>query len=587
MVNTRLLASVITAEWNKRNLAFLSFCLILLFHSTAVAQEDFSKTDLSKNELLRFNELFFKAEKEKNLGNKEDARVLYMELYRLDSKNATVCYELALIHAEEGNAGDAIYFGERAVKLDGENKWFKMLLASIYRAFQEPEKEMETYLALVEDDPENPDMIYELAMAYLNNDQPEKAIEQLDKIDELIGINELTAEQKKLIYLDQGDLDGAVAAVTNLINAFPRNIDYRGILAQLYEVNGFREQAFEVYTEMLEIAPNDPRPHLDLAQYHKENDDLDKSFYHLKQAMNHPDLDIDKKITVLLSLFEASSRDSVLRKEAYLMLDNITRSNPEDPKGFAIYGDFLSRDGRDLEALQAYKTAVSLEGGNKFRIWEQILLIEVQREMYDSLAVDGPRAIELFPNQPLPYFFAGIALNMTDRREEGVEYLEEGLAYVIGNPRLKEQFYTQLADAYHQLEDHKNSDRYFDRALLINENNPTLLNNYAYYLSLRKEHLIKALEMTEKSNRLSPDNATFLDTWAWVLYQSGKYAKALEIMEKVIKLGGGNNGEVLEHYGDILFENGMKDEALEQWKKAKELGDTSPEIDQKISSVTG
>src|SRR5690606_4581848 len=176
------------------------------------------------------------------------------------------------------------------------------------------------------------------------------------------------------------------------------------------------------------------------------------------------------------------------------------------------------------------------------------------------------------------------ALNMTKQLDESVEYLEAGLPYVIGNPRLKEQFYTQLADAYHQMEEHKQSDKYFDLALALNENNPTALNNYAYYLSVRNENLDKALRMSEKSNNLSPNNAIFLDTWAWILYQQKNYPKALEIIEKAMQYGGDKSGEVIEHYGDILYKNGMKDKALQQWQKAKAAGDASPAIDQKINT---
>jgi len=46
---------------------------------------------------------------------------------------------------------------------------------------------------------------------------------------------------------------------------------------------------------------------------------------------------------------------------------------------------------------------------------------------------------------------------------------------------------------------------------------------------------------------------------------------------------GSNNGTIIEHYGDVLYKLGDKEQALEQWKKAKELGDTSEFIDKKIA----
>ncbi|MGB0176050.1 MAG: tetratricopeptide repeat protein [Owenweeksia sp.] len=573
----------ITARWSRYSF-FLLFTLLV--SSAAFSQEEEAGTEpsLSEKQLRKFNELFFMAEKEKNLGNLKEALVIYEQLYRMTTFNATVCYELGRIYAEQGERDDALFYAERAVELDPENKWF--MLASIYREFEMPEKEVAIFKQLAAKVPDNPDYRYELAISYLNAGKPEKAIDELNELEKIIGINEVITDQKKQIYLEMGDLKGAAEEVERLIEAFPREMDYYGTLGQMYQINGYEEKAFEIYQKMLEMAPNDPRPHLDLAEYYRQTGDTKKSIFHLKKAMSSPYLDIDKKVPVLLSLYTASEKDTSLKKEAFIMLEDVIRTNPSDPKAYAVYGDFLSRDGRSDEALVAYKKAVRLEGGNKFEIWDQILLIEIQTEQYDSLAVDGPKAVDLFPNQPLPYFFTGVAFNVLKNYDESIFYLEEGLNYVIGNPRLKEQFFTQLADVYHKLKLHSKSDNYFEKALALNGANPTALNNYAYYLSVRGEKLDRALTMTEKSNRLMPGNATFMDTWAWVLYQRGDYKEALSKMEEVIKLGGDEFGEVMEHYGDILLKNNLKSEALEAYQKAKALGGTTPEIDEKIKKLS-
>jgi len=518
------------------------------------------------------------------LGNPEEALEIYRELYKITAFNPTVCYELAQLYTRAGEESDALFFAERAVELEPENKWYQLLLANVYSEFGLPEKEIEVMQKLVRIDSLNPDYRFELALAYYQNQQYKKAIHQLNRLEEIIGINQTITQQKKNIYLEQGELHEAVKEMEKLIKAFPRNIDYYGTLAQIYAVNDMPAEAFEVYQQMLNISPDDPRPHLDLARYYREKDSVEKSLYHLEKAVSSPGLSIDKKVPILLSLFDASALDTNLQKKAYTMLETVMSQNPEDPKAYAIYGDFLSRDGRNLEALEAYKKAVQLEGGNRFQIWEQILLIQIQNEMYDSLAVDAPRAIELFPNQPLPYFFAGIAANANENYFDAIGYLEDGLNYLFGNPRLKEQFYSQLAEAYHRLQEYDKSDEYFEKALALNSKSPSTLNNYAYYLSVRGENLDKALKMTEESNRLQPDNPVFLDTWAWVLYQKQEYEAALNKMEKLLSLEEPQSGEVLEHYGDILFQNNQPDKAVEQWKKARQLGDTSPLIDQKIKS---
>ena len=580
MVNIHQLVSGITARWSKSCLLFL--IILFSFSGRLFAQQ--KEDPLNKRERKKYNEIFFEAEKEKNLGNTEKALDLYEELYSMSSSNATVCYELAQIYATKGESNKAVDFARCATDLDHHNKWYQLLLAGIYGEFSMWEEQIKVLNHLISLDTTNPDYRYELSMAYLQNEEPLKAVEQLNEVEEDIGINEMVSNQKKLIYLEMGDLESAAAEIERLIEAHPKNMDYYGSLAQLYMANDRKEEAYRIYKDMLKIDPDDPRIHLDLAQYYRNISKFEKSLHHLKQAVGSPNLGIDQKVPVLLSLFEATAQDSLLRNEAYQMLHKVVELHPGDPKAHAILGDFLSRDGKNIEALKAYKNAVKLEGGNRFQIWEQILLIEIQGEMYDSLLKDAPAAIELFPNRPIPYFFAGVAHNAEGEPMEAVGYLEDGVAYVMGNPRLKEQFYTQLAGAYHELGEHEKSDSYFEKALALNSENPTVLNNYAYYLSERGEKLDKALQMTQKSNRLAPGNPTFLDTWAWVLYKKGNYAEALSKMEEVVKSGVGNNAEVLEHYGDILYKNGRTAEAVEQWKKARATGDASDEIEEKINS---
>ena len=582
MVNINQLASEITAKWS-RGPALVLILLIGFFPATHLAQE---KNDpLKPKERRAYNELFFEAEKQKSLGNMEEAREIYLQLHKMDGTNPTVSYELARIFAQQTNKEEAVYYGELAVEGDPRNEWYLLLLSKIYAGFDMPAQQVDLLKDLVALDTNNPDYHYELAMAHLRNGEPREAIAQLDALEKVIGINEVISDQKKSIYLELGELQNAAIELERLIEAFPRNLNYYGSLAQLYRANGLDEEAFVIYGEMLKIDPEDPRVHLDLANYYKDYDQYDSSLYHLTIAVESPELEIDQKVPVLLSLFDMSRTDTNLRKTAYNMLETVVEQHSNDPKAHALYGDFLSRDGRDLEALSAYKKAVQLEGGNKFQIWEQILLIEVQNQMFDSLLIDAPQVVELFPNQPVPYLFAGIAYFVNEDAYEAVGYLEDGLNYVLGNARLKEQFYSQLASAYHELGEHEKSDNYFEKTLAINRNNPNALNNYAYYLSVRSKDLDKALQMSILSNQLAGKNGTFLDTWAWILYQQEKYAEALEKIEEALEAGADDSPEVLEHYADILLKNGRNEEAKEQYQKALKLGGDKKQIQKKIDAI--
>ena len=109
-----------------------------------------------------------------------------------------------------------------------------------------------------------------------------------------------------------------------------------------------------------------------------------------------------------------------------------------------------------------------------------------------------------------------------------------------------------------------------------------VLNNYSYYLSVLGKDLDKAERMSAKTIEIEPGNATFLDTYAWILFKKGQFLEAKFIIERAIDNMDEPSGVVVEHYGDILFKNGNINGALEQWKKALEIGGHSDLLEQKI-----
>ena len=120
--------------------------------------------------------------------------------------------------------------------------------------------------------------------------------------------------------------------------------------------------------------------------------------------------------------------------------------------------------------------------------------------------------------------------------------------------------------------------------LYNNPNNAIVLNNYSYYLSLRKFNLEKAQKMSYKCNELEPNNGTYQDTYAWILYCLEDYDNARLWIEKALKNGGDKSAVIIEHYGDILFKLGEKKEAIDQWKKAKLIDSGSELLDKKIKN---
>ena len=563
---------------------FLFFALALAVSSADAQRRKTKKKDgPSCEDSRKITELFFEAEKQKMLGNFEEAADGFHACIKLDADHAASYYELAGLLSVNDQLADALPFALRAYELEPENQWYALFAADIHMGLNDYASASRLYEQLAEKYPENIDYKYELATTYLYLNKLEQAIEQYDRIEEVFGVTEEISVQKEKIYLQLDKLDEAVAELENLIANYPGEQRYLGMLAEIYTANDMTEKAFEVYERMLKNNPNDPVLHLNLAEYYRKQGDFDRSFEELKIAFKSPKLNIDNKIQVMMSYYNLTENDDRLISQAYELLELLTAAHPQEAKAHAMRADFLLRDNKLKEAREAFYQTVNLDSG-RFMVWSSLINTSYELRDYKAMEEDSRKALELFPNQGVLYLYNGIALNSLKEYQKAIDILNEGELFTRTDTYMNVQLLSILADAYNNLKNYKESDETFEKALRKDPNNPLILNNYSYFLSLRAENLDRAAEMSKKSNILEPRQSSYQDTYAWILYQKGEYEQALEWILKALGNGGDKSGVIVEHYGDILFKRGETKKALEQWKRALELGDHSDDLGKKIKS---
>lgn len=529
----------------------------------------------------KVTELFFDASKQKMLGNFEEAASLYRDCIKLDNYNAASYYELANLLTTSQQVMEALPFALNALELDPTNEWYSLFTAEIQLELNDFQSAVRIYERLTEEHPTKVEYQYELATTYLYLNRFEDAIKSYNKIEEIIGLSEEISVQKEKIYLQMDRLDDAVKELEALITNFPGEHRYLGMLAEVYTANDMLDEAFSVYQRMAENHPDDPVLHLNLAEYHRKKGDYDASFKELKQAFGSPSLNIDNKIQVMMSYYNLTEGSDELLVQAYELLELLTVAHPTEAKAFAMKADFLLRDGKLKESRDAFYETVKLDSG-RFLVWSQLINNSYELRDWDAMQSDSKKALELFPNQGLLYLLNGIANNGLKDYKEAVSILSEGEIFTRTETYMNVQLLSVLADAHNNLKQYKESDEAFEKAIKKDPNSPLLLNNYSYFLSLRSENLERAEEMSKKANLLQPREANYQDTYAWILYQQGKYEIALEWILKAIQGGGASSGVIVEHYGDILYKMGETTKAMEQWKRALELGGHSDELSGKI-----
>lgn len=537
-----------------------------------------SLTDVQKSEVTY---LFFNANKEKLLGNYNNAADLFAEVIRKDGNNAAAMYELSNIYVEQKKYSDALFFSKSAYLIDPLNPWYTLSYADILQKNKKFDESADVISKLVTAYPDRVDYYYEWASALLYAEKPAEAIKVYDKLETKTGINKELSMQKARLYQRMNKNDKAVVELQKLIDSNPADAQSYGMLAELYQSMGEKEKALDTYNKILQIDPENPFIHLSLADYYRNNGDKDKSVEELKKAFQNKDLDINTKLSILGSYYALVELHPELRQQAMDMCKLLIQAHPSESRAHAVYGDFLNQDKQANEALAEYKIARDL-GSKDFVVYQQILFLEAQVQAWDSLLTESEEALTLFPDQPVVYYLNGVAYAQKKKYSEAVAAYQTGVKLVVDNKNLEVQFYAGLGDTYQELKDFQKSEENYDKALELDPKNANVLNNYAYYLSIRGEKLEKAEAMSAESNALEPTQASYQDTYGWIMYKQGKYKDAKIWIEKALSNTQGKSGTLLEHYGDILFKMGDTLKALEYWQQAKDAGDGSEFLDKKL-----
>ena len=503
-----------------------------------------------------------------------------LKAYTLSPDNAAINYKIAEANLQSGNLRDATNYAEAATRLDPKNAYYYLLLATIQASQKQYDGASKTYATLIKQVPNSGSYLFNLADLYLAQNKLPEALATLEQAEKEFGQVDEISFKKQQIYLKQNKLDLALAEGEKLIRANPNESRYVLAQAEMYASNNRLTDAVRVAQQALRVDSDNPQAHMVLAEVYRQQNLTEQAAEQLRLAFASPALDIDERVRILVGYIKQlpSPKEPVNQLAQDLAAATI-KVFPKEAKSYAVAGDVQTLTNRKKDARDTYLKALRYDN-SKFQIWQQVVLIDAELNQTDSLLIHTDRALELFPNQSSLWFYNGVANLLKKQPQKGVKALEYGRKLVVNNPELLGQFDAQLGDAYHELKQYEKSDAAYEAALVSDPNNVGVLNNYSYFLSLRGDKLEKAKQMSGKVVKQFPDNDTYLDTYAWVLYKMKDYAGAKTSLERALLTT--KDASVIEHYGDVLYQLGEKDKAVAQWQRARKTGVASDLLERKL-----
>lgn len=548
--------------------------------ATATSQKSPPRKELTSKELRDFTVAFMDANKAKILGNYSEAVKQFGEALQIDPTSAAARYEIARIFAEDSNFPAALSYAQDAYELEPDNIWYAQFLGQLYSEMGKMDESIAIFRQIIKSHPNEFDHYFNLGNLLAAQGKYDEALQLYNDLEKRVGPSEELSLQRQLIYIDKGDFDAALKEIDQLIATNPEELRLYGMKAEIFQQIGREDEARQLYEKMLELEPTNGLVLLSLHDISRKNGRDAEANEYLRQAFGSTELSIDVKVNILLNYL--NSPDFNKNRDFVLSLNREMESaHPDEAKSFAVQGDIYYHLGLLDSARVKFRRAVEIDP-NRPPIWQQILTIDSQLNDFKALETESEKSLEYFPQQPVFYLFHGVALLQNKKADKAIESLNTGKNLVVDNNRLLAQFYASLGDSYHEQEDHTNSDQSYEMALKYDPQNTIVLNNYAYYLSLRKVNLEKAEAMAKKANDLNPDVASFQDTYGWVLYTRENYQNALFWIEESLKNGGSSDPTVLEHHGDVLLKLNRIKDAVVAWQKALEAGGETDDLSPKI-----
>lgn len=545
-----------------------------------------AKKQLSEAEQRKFDFFLYDALNAKAQGKFAESLDFLHHCFAIDSTNANLLAELGSFYGvlQENRKALALY--KSAVQYDPDNYYYNMMLASASKALDLNNDVIAIYQSLLQKYPQKTELNMQLAEAYNDNGELQKAIDALNALEKTEGISESLTMNKYRLYTMLNKKKKAFEEIEHIIEKNPDEPRYLLLLGDLYLQDGQHDNALKYYEEVQQMNPDYPALVLSMANYYEKTNNKEAAEAELRKALTSPQMDVDVKLQLLTRYIAILQEDEQNLQSVNPLFHTLFDQHPHHPQLNYIYGNLLMMQDNKTEAMKQFEIFTKANPENPMG-WEQMLRIAMP-DSIDRVAKITTEALQYIPDAPQFYFYLGAAKYQQKKYAEALKIFEEGLLKTEGkNPMIESDFYGQIGDLNYFLGNKKIAYENYDKALKLNPQNVSVLNNYSYYTSLEKKNLDKAEQMSSITVKAEPTNATYLDTYGWVLFQQGAYTAAKIYIENAIKYSENNapSSEVLEHYGDVLYKTGETEKALEQWKKAKAAGDSdSKTLDKKIET---
>lgn len=527
------------------------------------------KAPLTYEQRRKYDYYFLEAVRMKQKGEYDAAFELYRHCLDIYPGSAATLYEISQFYMVLGQEEKSEQALKQAVRSDESNFWYKQTLAAYYQSKRDLPKAIAVYEDMAHQFPSRLEPLMALIELYNQTKSYQEVIKTLNRLEELDGKSEQISMEKFRMYLLMNNQEQAFQEIESLSKEYPYDMRYKTILGDVYLNNGHPQEAYDTYQKILKEEPGYAPALLSMASYYQKTGQ--DSLYHvqLDTILLNEDVESATKMDIMRQLIVQSEQTTKDSTQIVSLFNEILKRPQQNADLAMLCAQYLITKRMEKESVPVLHQVLALDPENKpARL--QLLSYAIRDNNLDEVIKVASPALEYNPDAMEFYYYLGLAYYQKEDTDKALDVFQKGIKQVNAksDKAIVSDFYAILGDIYNIKEMKAEAYAAYDSSLVYNPNNIATLNNYAYYLSVERKHLDKAEEMSYRTVKAEPENATYLDTYAWILFEKERYTEARIYIEQALKNGGDSSRVIVEHCGDIYYKLGEKEKALEYWKKA-------------------
>ena len=519
----------------------------------------------------RYDRLFLEAIIEREKGN--DAAAFEMLRHCLDIKPeaSEAYYYLAHYYLRMKDNDKALAAFKKASLLEPDNVNYLETLAQMYLQSQDLESATETFERLSKAEPDREDVLGMLVQLYSNDkNQYPKAIATLDRMEQLDGMNERISYAKAEFYQKMGNGKAAIAEMKKLADQYPNDLNYRNAYADILLVNNNEKKAIDIYRGILKEEPANSKVLFSMRTYFLGQGNTVAADSMTVNILTRSNANTDEKIYLLRQEVMDNENDGGDSTKVIQLFERTINAKGSDPSIGLLYASYMELKKMPKADINRVLEDVLEKAPDNAAARLQLIADAWERKDYDRVVTLCSAARQYNPDEMAFYYYQGVALSQQDKTDEALDTFKNGISVINeqSSPDIVSDFYAIMGDLLHEKGDKQQAFAAYDSCLQWKPDNLGCLNNYAYYISESGGNLSKAEEMSYKTIKAEPKNATFLDTYAWILFRQERYAEAKIYIDQTLQCDSDSSAVIVEHAGDIYAKCGDIDKAVELWTEA-------------------